>query len=148
MDHLVRTLFISDRRVTRGEIRKFWILQIAPNDLLDGKIPIVEGECGFERLCTIWDTVTRKVDPFSVAKLFNDPRNGGCLSIYTQERREALDALTNLVQFSTYREEFSLANGIGLTDGNESLPIGYKTQWIAASSTNEGSQSWGVGRDV
>ena len=49
MDHLVRTLFISDCRMARREIRKFGVLEIAPDDTLDCKVPVVESERGLER---------------------------------------------------------------------------------------------------
>ena len=44
VDHLVGTLFISDRRMARRQIRKFEVLQIAPNDLLDGKVSVMQSE--------------------------------------------------------------------------------------------------------
>ena len=44
MDHLVRTLFVSDGRMTRREIRKLGILQVAPDDLLDRKVSAVQSE--------------------------------------------------------------------------------------------------------
>jgi hypothetical protein len=75
MDHLVRTLFISDSRMTRRDIRKFGVLEITPDDALDLKAPVMQSERGFERLFSIWETMTRKVDPFVLAKLFNDPRS-------------------------------------------------------------------------
>ena len=104
MDHLVRTVFISDGRMTRREIRKFGVLEFAPDDPLDCKVPIVQSESGLdsERLLPVWETMTRKVDPFVLAKLFNDPGNTRIFSIYVRERREALDALTNVIQFHAY----------------------------------------------
>ena len=75
MDHLVLTLFVSNGRMTRREICKFWILQIAPDDPLNCKVSVVESERGVEWLFPICETMTRKVDPFILAKLFNDPRN-------------------------------------------------------------------------
>ena len=75
MDHLIGTLFVSDSRVTCREIRKFGIFQITPDDVLDRKVPVVESEGRLERLFPVWETMTRKVDPLVLAKLFNDPRN-------------------------------------------------------------------------
>ena len=46
MDHLVRTLFIFDSRMTCREVRKFGILQFAPDDSLDCKVPVVQSERG------------------------------------------------------------------------------------------------------
>ena len=57
--------------MTRREISKFRILQIAPDDPLDCKVSIVQSKCGLERLFWILETMTRKVDPFIFAKLFN-----------------------------------------------------------------------------
>ena len=89
--------------------------------------------------------MARKVDPFVFAKLFNDPRSGRCLSIYTRERREAVDALTNVIQLRAYRKEFGLASSGGLTNGNETLLFNCR---IRPPGTNEGGEGWGVGRDV
>ena len=69
MYHLVWTLFISDSRMTCRKVRKFGILQIAPDDMLDCKVPIVESESGLERPFQIWETMTCKVVPFVPAKL-------------------------------------------------------------------------------
>ena len=102
MDHLVRTLFVSNSRMTRREIRKFGILQLAPDDPLDCKVPIVESESGPEWLFPIWETMTRKVEPFILAKFFNDPISASVLSIYTRECGEAVDVLTNDVQLRAY----------------------------------------------
>ena len=85
MDHFVRTLFVADGRMTRREIRKFGVLEFAPDNPLDCKVPVVESESGLERLCRIWETMARKVDPFVFAELFNDPGSARCLSIYTRE---------------------------------------------------------------
>ena len=82
MDHLVRALFVSDSRMTRREIRKFRILQIAPDNPLDCKLSVVQSKCGLERLFRIWETMTRKVDPFIFAKHFNDPRSARFRTIY------------------------------------------------------------------
>ena len=89
MYHLVWTLFISDSRMTCRKVRKFGILQFAPDDTLDCKVPIVESESGLERPFPIWETMTRKVVPFVPAKLFNDPRSARFLSIYMRECGEA-----------------------------------------------------------
>jgi len=148
MDHLVRTLFVSDSRMTRREIRKFGILQIAPDDALDRKVSVVQSERGLEWLFPIWETMTRKVDPFVLSKLFNDPRCARFLSIYTREYGEAIDALTDVIQFRAYGREFGLASSLGLTDGNEVFLFGCRIRWVVPSGTNEGGQGWSVGRDV
>ena len=59
--------------------------------------------------------MTRKVDPFVPAKLFNDPRNTGFLppSIRVNVARPS----------NRCGKEFALANGLGLTDVNENLPL-------------------------
>ena len=148
MDHLVRTVFVPDSRMTCREIRKFWILQFAPDDALDCKASVLQSKRGLEWLLPIWKTMTRKVDPFILAKFFNDPR--GARFIYMHECHEAVDALTNVVQLRTYGKEFALASSCGLTNGNEMLPI-YRysrIRWIMSSTTNEGGQGWGIGRDV
>jgi hypothetical protein len=102
MNHLIRTLFVSDGRMTCREIRKFGTLQNTPDDVLDCKVPVVESEGGLEWLVPMWETMTCKVDPFVLAKLFDDSRNARFLPIYPRECREALDALTNGVQFPAY----------------------------------------------
>jgi hypothetical protein len=148
MNHLVQTCFVSDSRVTRREIRKFGILQITPDDPLDCKVSVVQSERGLERPFPIWETMAHKVDPFVLAKFFNDPRSATFLSIYTRECGEAVDTLANVVQFRAHRKEFALAGSFGLTNGNETFLFSRKSRWIAPSSTNEGSQGWGVGRNV
>ena len=82
MNHFVRTLLVSDSRMTRRETRKFGVLEFTPDNALDCKVPVVESESGLERLCRIWETMARKVDPFVFAELFNDPGSARCLSIY------------------------------------------------------------------
>ena len=42
MDHLVRTLFVSDSRMTCEKIRKLGVLEIAPDDTLDCKAPVIQ----------------------------------------------------------------------------------------------------------
>ena len=81
MDHLVldQTLFVSDNRTTCRELYKFGILQIAPDDPLDCKVPVVESENGLGRLFLIWWTTIHKVDQFVLVKLFNDPRSAELL---------------------------------------------------------------------
>ena len=76
-------------------------------------------------------------DTFGLAKL-----------IYTRECSKAVDELTNVVQFQADGEEFALASGFGLTDGNETFLSSCRVRWIASSGTNEGGQGWGVRRDV
>ena len=98
MDHPVRTLFVSDGHMTRREIRKFGILQIAPGDPLNCKVPIMQSERRLKWLFLIWETTTHKVDPLIHAKLFNDPRCAGYLSIYPRECGETIDELMNIVQ--------------------------------------------------
>ena len=75
MDHLVRTLFVTDSRMTRREIRKFGILQIAPDDALGRKVAIIQSESRLEHLFPIRETMTRNADPLILAKLFNEPRS-------------------------------------------------------------------------
>ena len=72
MNDFVRALFVSYSRMTCREIRKFRVLEIATDDLLDCKVPVVESERGLEGLYPTWETMARKVDPFVLAKLFND----------------------------------------------------------------------------
>jgi hypothetical protein len=121
MDHLLRNLFVLDSRMTRREIRKFGILRITPDDPLDCKVSVVQSERGLEWLFPIWETMTRKVDPFVLAKPFNYPRNTGFLSIYTRECGEVVDVLMNIVQFCAYGKEFALTNGFGLTDDDKAF---------------------------
>ena len=109
--------------MTCREIRTFGIIQIAPDDPLNGEVSVMQSERGFEWLFSIWETMTRGVDPFVLAKLFDDPRSARSLTIYAREYREAIDALTNVVQFRAYGKEFTLANGFGLTNGNETFPF-------------------------
>ena len=52
------------------------------------------------------------------------------LSIYTRERGEAVDALTNILQLHAYAREFALASSVTLTDGNEMFLIGCGIRWI------------------
>ena len=42
---------------------------MATDDALNGKVSVVKSEPGLEWLIMIWDTMTRKVDPFVLAKL-------------------------------------------------------------------------------
>ena len=73
MDYLVQTLFISDSRMARREICKFGVLEIAPDDTLDCKVPVMESERGLKRLFPICETTTSKVDPFVLANPLSDP---------------------------------------------------------------------------
>ena len=81
MYHLVRALLVSDGCVARREIRKFRIHQITADDPLDGKVSVVQSERGLKGLFRIWETMACEVDPFVLAKLFNDPRSARFLSI-------------------------------------------------------------------
>lgn len=56
VDRLVRTLFVSDRRMTRREIRKFGVLQFEADDPLDRKVSVVQSEPRLGRPCRVWDT--------------------------------------------------------------------------------------------
>ena len=98
-DRLVQTVLISDSRMTCGKIRKLWILQIALDDALDGKMSVAQSERGLERLLRVWGTMTRKVHPIILADLFDDPGNTRFLSNYARECGKAIDAPTNVVQF-------------------------------------------------
>ena len=109
MDHLIRTLFVSDSRMTCREIRKFGVLQIAPDDPLDCKASVVQSERRLEWLLPVWETMAGKVDPFVLAKLFDNPGNARFLSIYTRECGVPVHALTNVDQFRAYGKEFALA---------------------------------------
>jgi len=75
MDHLVWTLFVSDGGMTCREIRKLWILQTAPDDVLDRKVSVAQSERGLERLLAIWKSMTCKVYPIILAQFFNNPRS-------------------------------------------------------------------------
>ena len=109
---------------------------------------VVQSERGLEGLFPIWETMAPKVDPFVLTKLFNDPRNTRFLFIYARECGEAIDALTNDVQFRAHGNEFGLASSIGLTDGDEAFPFRCRIRRIVSSGTNEGGQGWGVRRNV
>jgi hypothetical protein len=115
MDRLVQTLFVSDSGMRRREIRKVGIPQNAADDALDCKVSVMQSERGLEWLFPIWEIMTRKVDPFVLAKLLGDPRSARFLSIYTRECGEAVDAPTNVVQFCACGKEFALASSFGLT---------------------------------
>ena len=65
-----------------------------------------------------------------------------------RECREAVDMLTNGVQFHAYGQEVALASSFGTADGKETLRCSCKSRWIAWSGPNEGGQGWDVGRDV
>ena len=53
MDRLVRTLLSPNSGTTYREIRKFGILHIAPDELLDCKMSVVQSKLGLERLFPI-----------------------------------------------------------------------------------------------
>ena len=94
---------------------------------------IVESERGLEWLFSIWEAMTRKVNPFVLAKLFDDPRNTRFLSVYACESVEAFDAMTNVVERRAYGKKF----GFGLTNGNETCLFTRRIRWITPSGTNE-----------
>ena len=48
IDHLVRTFFIPDTRMTSGQVRKFGVLQVALNDSLDCEHSVAESKCRLE----------------------------------------------------------------------------------------------------
>ena len=124
MDRLVWTLFVSYGRMTCREIHKFGILQFALDYVSDREVSVVESERGLEWLFPVWETMTRKADPFVPAELFNDPRSARFLSIYTRECGEAGGSLTNIDKFRAYEKELALARSVGLGDGNETFPPG------------------------
>ena len=72
--------------------------------------------------------MTRKVYPFVLVELVNDPGNARFLSIYACECGEAVDTLTNIGQFLANGKEFALSSGCGLTDGDKMFPISYRTR--------------------
>ena len=67
--------------------------------------------------------MTCNVHPFVLATLLDDPqaRNARFLAVHTRECGDAVDALTNVVQFRAYGKEFALAGSFGLADGNETF---------------------------
>ena len=148
VDHLVRTLFVSDSRMTRREIREFGVLHFAADHPLDRKASVVESECRLEWLFPVRNTVTRKVHPFALTQLFDDPGNGRLFSLYARECSQAVDEPTNAVQLRTYGMEVALAGGCGLTNRKETFPLGCRTGEIALSSANEGGECRGIRRDV
>ena len=75
MDHLVRTLFVPDSRMTSREVRKFGILQVGLDDALDRETSVVKSECGLEWLLPIRETMTGKVHSFVLTELVSDPGN-------------------------------------------------------------------------
>ena len=97
VDHFVRTLFVSNRRMARGEICKFWVHQVARGNALDRKMAIMESECRFKRLFRVWETMIRKVYPFALAQLFSDPRYTRFFSVHSYKCGESAHALTDLV---------------------------------------------------
>ena len=123
MDHLVRTLFVSDSRVTRREVCKFGILQIRLDDALDRETSVVESECRLEWPLPVQETMTGKVYPFVLTELVGDPGNARVPSFDAREHRETIDALTNVGQFGTDGGEFTRADNVRLTGGDEVLPF-------------------------
>ena len=76
VDHLVRTLFVSDSRAACRQIREFGVLQLASDHPLDRKVTVVQRERQLEWVFRIQEAVSRKVNPFVPFELFDDdPRN-------------------------------------------------------------------------
>ena len=67
MDYFVWTLTISGRRMTRGEIRKYSIREVAANKALDCEVSVVESKCRHKQLLLIREAVTGKVHPLVLA---------------------------------------------------------------------------------
>ena len=67
MDHFVCALFISGRRTTRGEIRKFSIREVTANKGLDCGVLVVESKCRLKRLLLVREAVTGKMHPLVLA---------------------------------------------------------------------------------
>ena len=66
-------LFITNNRMTSGQVRKLGLLQIALDDAVDCEVSVVESECRFEWFFPLRKTMTGKVYPLILAQLFCDP---------------------------------------------------------------------------
>ena len=77
--------------------------------------------------------MTCTVGPFVLARPFDNPRNMGFFSIYIRESSEAVNVLTNVVQFRAYGKDFVLASGVGLTDSDEMFPFSGRIRLIGRS---------------
>ena len=60
--------------------------------------------------------MTSKVYPFVLSQLVRDSGNARVFSLDARERYEAIDELTNFVQFGTHRRKYTCALGCGLTN--------------------------------
>ena len=107
MDHFVRTLFISDCRMTRREVRGFSILSVAADEPLDGEVSVMGSE-RTEWLFLVRKAMTGKVHPPIPAQLLRDPGGARFSSLGAHERCEAPDALADIRQFGTDGKKLGL----------------------------------------
>ena len=121
MNHFVRTFFVPDCSMTRGEVRKFRILEVAPNKAMDREVSVRESERGLERPFLLRETMTSKVRPLVLTQLFSDPGNACLFPLDACERRKTSDALADIRQFGTDRKKLVLVGGLCLANGNELL---------------------------
>ena len=113
MDHFIWTLFVSDSRMTRRQVRKLRMLQVALDDMLDCEVSVVE------RLFPVRETMTSKVYPLALSQLFHDPGNARFLPFHPREDCKTIDPLTNIGKFATDGNEFTFTGGLRLTNAKK-----------------------------
>ena len=148
MNHLVQTLFVSDGRVARRQVRKFRVLQVAADETMYGEVSVVESKRGFERLFSVRETMTCKVHPLVLAQLICDLRDARIFPLDAREISETIDTLADIRQFGADGNEFTCTGCVCLTNGNEPFlyrPGGRRT---GSSGTNEGGQGGSIRRDI
>ena len=62
-----------------AEPNEFRVPHLATDDPLDRTVSVAQSKRRLEWMFPIWETMTRKVNPFVLAELFDDPRNAGRL---------------------------------------------------------------------
>ena len=123
MHHLVCTFLVPDSRLTGGEKCKLGIPWLTLNDALNREVSVAESKRGLEWLYLIWDTMTRKVHPFVLPEFLADTVDARLFTLDAPECGEAINALTNVVQFGPDGNNLILALGVRLTYTNKVFPF-------------------------
>ena len=119
MDHLARTLIVSSHCMRSRQGCKFWILQVALDDVLNGKVSVVKGKRGLKWLFPVREAVAHKVYQFVPVQHFRDPRNARLLFFDAHECCYATNAPADIRQLGTDGMEFACTHRVSLTNGDE-----------------------------
>jgi hypothetical protein len=133
IDHLVRTLFVSDGRMTRRERDTFGMFDIAPDEPSDRNVPVERGRERRRAVSDVGDQGERFDDPTRASASVRSVLRANVARSFNH-------ALTRRVQFRAYGKELALASNAGSTDGVTARTrlFACRIRWMMPSGTNEG----------